>query len=268
MVTACGSDLGTCNEAAARELVYSRAGLVATKGQALVHDSCGAGAFCHSSAATGKARFGAPGTMDFDMLPRPEGWPDVVSMRDPLWDAVQDDSMPPRGVGAHTLSNGDWAFDRDRKDPRRLTNLNTHEGKAAFRNWLACGAPVVAETGIPSWAQPPVSGDGGAIADFHQIFTEILTPKCATAGCHNSPAAGGLVLVDECAAYEALLAQGSCGGEARVVPGDASSYLMDKLTKAMPQCGAPMPPAGKLPEAELTAIRNWVESGADAPACK
>jgi len=45
-----GEDLGECDLAAAEEMVFSQQGLVATKGQALLHDTCGNGAFCHSSA--------------------------------------------------------------------------------------------------------------------------------------------------------------------------------------------------------------------------
>src|SRR5689334_24395405 len=94
--SACGSDLGAADEAAAEELVYGRGGLVATKGQALVHDSCGNAAFCHSSTAKGKRRFGAPADLNFDMLPAPTGWPVIVDHRDEIWSIVLDGDMPPK----------------------------------------------------------------------------------------------------------------------------------------------------------------------------
>src|SRR5262245_9469957 len=67
----CSSDLGDCHEQAAREIVYSSSGMVATKGQALLHDSCGQGVLCHASAAKGAARKGASKDLNFDMLPNP-----------------------------------------------------------------------------------------------------------------------------------------------------------------------------------------------------
>src|SRR5262245_25829433 len=83
LASACkDSELGACDPEAAEQLVYGRGGLIATKGQALVHDSCGNAAFCHSAGATGHARFGAPAGMDFDMLPAPKGWISLSDHRD------------------------------------------------------------------------------------------------------------------------------------------------------------------------------------------
>ena len=67
LAVGCKSELGPCDTEAARELVYSRDGMVATQGQALMHDSCGGAAFCHARGAEKAARLGAPAGMDFDM---------------------------------------------------------------------------------------------------------------------------------------------------------------------------------------------------------
>ncbi len=243
---ACGDELGECDRPAAKQLVYGRNGLVATKGQALLHDSCGNAAFCHSSKAEGKDRYGAPSGLDFDTLPSPIHWPKVVDHRAEIWSAVLDGTMPPDGVGLRVVGNNEWSFDPERRDAsERLGPLTSKEGKGALRNWLACGAPVVTETEIPVWAQPGT--DGGVLSDWGPIFTQVMRPKCATAGCHNSKSAGDLVLLDECEAY---------------------AQLLDKLESKQPACGAPMPPAGPLPEVELRAIRDWVEGGAPAANCK
>jgi hypothetical protein len=93
-------DLGACDMETAQELVYSPNGMVATKGQAIAHDSCGNGVFCHSSGAHGDDRFGAPAEMDFDMLPNPDGLGQMLDHAEDAWGLVESEDMPPRGVGA------------------------------------------------------------------------------------------------------------------------------------------------------------------------
>jgi hypothetical protein len=271
--SACGSDLGEADKAAAQELVYGRGGLVATKGQALVHDSCGNAAFCHSSKAKGSQRFGAPANLNFDMLPEPTGWPVVVDHRDDIWSIVLDGDMPPKGT-ARTLGDGDWVFDSKRgSKAEHLPKLASEEGKAVLRNWLASGAPVVAATSIPAWAQAPSdedAGAGGELSDWSEIYAGVIEPSCALAGCHNAQsAAGGLAMGDACSAYEHLLAAGSCG-KPRLTPGDGDSLLLDKLESDKPSCGmlrmppAPFPP---LTPALLSSIRAWIVAGAPAAKC-
>lgn len=264
----CGDDLGACDTNAAKQLVYSQAGLVATKGQALMHDSCGSAAFCHSEGAKGEARLGAPQRLDFDMLPLATGWPSVVTHSKAIWASVLDGSMPPEGEGQRAVSNGNWSFDPEgRAGAQRLPPLSTRAGKAVLRNWLACGAPVVGDTVVPSWTRAPVLSDAGALSDWSALFTQIIAPRCATAGCHNTQTkAGGLALAEECAAYTALLEKDACG-KPRLVPSNADSSLLDKLESSKPACGGPMPPAGSLDAPELNAIRAWVEAGAPAESC-
>jgi hypothetical protein len=271
----CGEDLGDCDMQAAQQLVYGRGGLVATKGQALMHDSCGNAAFCHSDAAKGKNRFGAPGGMDFDMLP-PTGWPEVADRRDQIWSEVSDGEMPPGKRGRSVVGDGDWSFDELRsKGAEKLPALSTREGKAVLRNWLACGAPVVSKTQAPSWTEPPGHDNdgGGAAADWPTVYQQVIKPSCAISGCHNASGAnnsGGLDMSDMCGARAALLQKGRCASSSpRVTPGDQHSLLIDKITNKEPSCGGPMPPPlGGLPASDVELVREWVAGGAQAPECK
>lgn len=260
----CGNELGKCDKEAAQELVYGRGNLVATKGQALIHDSCGQGATCHASAAEGKARHGAPHGLNFDMLPRASGLARVLEERESIWDTIQSGLMPPKGFA---LGDGDWTFSVARSsDESRLPSLTSDEGKAAVRNWLACGAPIVQETRIPGWATPGSGVGDGSWSDLH---TNLIAPRCATAGCHDSRSAsvsGSLDLSERCAARLALLKAGPCG-EVRVKPGDAASLLVDKIASETPRCNARMPPSGAFSEAETASVRAWVVAGAIAADC-
>lgn len=265
-LAACGDDLGPCDEAAASQLVYSDTGLVATKGQALMHDSCGAASFCHSRNAKGKDRFGVPKGLDFDMLPTPQGWPTVIEHRDDIWASILDGSMPPEGEGQRSVTRGNWSYDPYRSnDAQMLPTVTSKAGKAVLRNWLACGAPVSGQTRAPAWLVPDAEAD---LTDWQGIFDTIMRPQCATAsGCHNSATAGGLVLVDACDAYRQVLEVGNCEGQPRVTPGDVSSPFLNKMEASSPTCGGPMPPSGSLPEAQVAAIRAWIEAGAPAVKC-
>ena len=264
----CGAEeLGECDQAAADQIVYSAAGLAATKGQALMHDSCGNGAFCHSSAAGGKLRWGAPGQLNFDMLP-PSGWPAVVEHRDEIWSSIADGQMPPPGVGHDVLGDGQWSFGLGDETAETLPPVASREGKAALRNWLACGAPVVGNTRVPVWAQPPRDAGAADAMDWSGIFAQVIRPTC-TPGCHSSANAGGLVMVDECEAYDQLLDRATCGDAPRLVPGDEGSLLLDKIREQRPPCGQrmPPPPASALAPEVVERIAAWVADGAPAQNC-
>lgn len=252
---ACDDQLGDCDSSAAEELVYSQDGLVATKGQALMHDSCGRGAHCHSAAAEGGDRRGAPTDLNFDMLPSPAGWPRVVVHRAEVWEQVKEGHMPPANAG-DVVSDSGWVFDAKRSaDALALPGLSSREGKGALRNWLACGAPLVSETQVPVWAQsaPCKSGD----EEFDALYAEVLRPYCAKV-CHNTSAAGGLNMVDACTAYEALRAEGNCG--VRLQPGDVSSPVLTQLESRTPRCGKPMPPDAQLASDAIARVRDYIEA--------
>jgi hypothetical protein len=262
-----GEELGECDEAAAEQVVYSAAGLAATKGQALMHDSCGNGAFCHSSAADGERRWGAPHELNFDMMP-PRGWPAVIEQREEIWSAVAGGEMPPSQRGHDVMADGQWSFALGEESAESLPPITTREGKAALRNWLACGAPVVGSTRVPVWAQPPRDAGGAGEADWSAIFEQVIRPTC-TPGCHSAPTAGGLVMLDECEAYEQLLARASCGDTPRLVPGEQDSLLIRKIAQEQPGCGQrmPPPPASALAPDVVEWIKAWITAGAPAQNC-
>jgi Planctomycete cytochrome C len=266
LMAACGNDLGPCDPLSANELVYNRSGQAATKGQALTQDSCGNGAFCHARAATGNARYGAPAGLDFEMLPTPTGIGKLRGVAEDSWDLVRDGKMPPSGTASKVVGDGDWLLSatRDASAPR-LPALSSRQGLAIYRNWLACGAPVVIQGN-------EATGGGftsaGATPTWTEIHTQILVPQCATAGCHNTQArAGGLPLEDRCASADALLGRGACG-KYSIVPGSTDgSFLLEKIATRTPSCGGAMPPSAALPEPLVAAVRTYIEAGAEVDGC-
>jgi hypothetical protein len=218
--------------------------------------------FCHSSAASGAERKGAPAELSFDMLPSPLGLPNVIDHADDAWQAVLDDTMPPRGEGQRAVGDGGWTTDAQGRDgAAALPSIDTSEGKAVFRN-----------TRVPSWARPPrdvfVPGE---TPNWNDVYDVILAPRCALSGCHNAQgAAGGLAMVDRCATRTALFGSGACGAS-YVRPSDADgSLLIEKLEQEDPACGGPMPPeshGGQLAEPLRAAVRAWIEGGALAEDC-
>lgn len=273
-LSACESELGKCDEPAARELVYGRSGLVATKGQALMHDSCGQAAFCHSSNARGAARHGAPAKLDFDVLPAPRDISRIVEMREQIWDEVHSGHMPPENF---VVADSDWLFDLDRKPGSiKLPPLSTEEGRGVLRNWLACRAPSVSESKVPSWALRPNESFDLQAARWSRLHTQLKT-SCVNDACHDgkspdggfSPGEAQLSFVGgECAVYRWLAFGRDACGERLVVGGDPdNSSFVRKVEDESPPCGGPMPPHGNR-NAGLTAlVRDWVKQGAWAPQC-
>ncbi len=156
------TDLGPCDEAAARRVVHDERGYPYYAGQALVHASCGQAAFCHSAAAEEKNRWGVPAGLDFDMdlaSVDPTGGPPTAAetrLRERLatgrrnvrdwggafYDSVESGWMPPYGRATVEALGGIsryWYAD----DGSRLPRIDDAEGLAVLRNWLSCGAPVV-----------------------------------------------------------------------------------------------------------------------------
>ena len=161
-VAGCGEDLGECEMTAARAVVYDESGLPAYEGQALITASCGNGAFCHSAQATGMARYGAPGDLNFDLAlaaAGPEaaeaaverlgrGRDNVRGDAELIMCAVEDGTMPPWGEATLAVHRNLPRFRRVATDgtETRLPHVDSFEGLAILRNWLACDAPVVERT--------------------------------------------------------------------------------------------------------------------------
>jgi hypothetical protein len=194
-----------------------------------------------------------------------------MERREQAWSLVVSDHMPPGKAGEQVRGDGAWVFDaRRRADAARLPALASDEGKSAFRNWLACGAPLVSQPKVPAWVQQTAAGgsddDAGTGSDFGAIFGHILQPNCASAGCHNASAAGSLKMLDACGAYAELMRAGACGMP-RVRPGDPGSLLLSKIESRTPICGGAMPPTGPLAADKIAVLRDWISSGAPAPSC-
>lgn len=161
----CTTDLGECDPDAARApIYYDENGYPAYPGQALLEVSCGAGAFCHASGIPTEDRLGAPLGIELDVgVAAEEGelarlahaHAVVRSMRGAIYEQVVSGSMPPPPPAGDTARS---AAPRYRTQPgtpdeHELPAIETPEGRAILRNWLACGAPVVeavegASTGI------------------------------------------------------------------------------------------------------------------------
>lgn len=262
----CKSELGECDERAANELVYSSSYRIATKGQALAQDTCGNSAFCHSANARGTSRHGAPGGMNFDMLPTPTGLSAMREHAELSWSAVERGAMPPDGkAGRAVIGDGKWLTDPQRRPgAAELPSLSSHAGKGIFRNWLACGAPVVVDERVPGQV-PEVDPTWPSIYE-----NVIVGAGCAAAGCHNAASSsGGLSLEGSCNAYAALLGKSSCG-EVYIRPNMATeSLLVNVLEADKPRCNIdPMPPTGPLDDGAKAAIRAWIAAGAQAECSK
>ncbi|MCS6798580.1 MAG: hypothetical protein NZ898_08615 [Myxococcota bacterium] len=218
--------LGAGDLVRARTLVFSSAGTPMYAGQALAFMSCGGGAFCHSSAARGVARHGAPAEGNFDLEPScddldpmrssvrrlREGQRRLFEYRHAAWQLVTAEAMPPRSAqfDALFLTNARnesgryaWQFPEDPSlgtPARPLPTLATAEGREIFRNWLAAGLPVVEATMGPTETDPPgadcMDGQVGdcIVAEspcvpaptWESIYRVVISPQCGRS-CHAGP---------------------------------------------------------------------------------
>jgi hypothetical protein len=131
----------------------------------------------------------------------------------------------------------------------------------AFALLLSCGK-------LKEFPLPTDPGSGGPVdptATFTRVQAEILTPTCATLGCHDTLAQQEQMVLTPSRAYAALLNVQSVQMPSlkRVTPMDpANSYVYRKVTgsgitgERMPQGGAP------LNETQLALLRNWILRGA------
>ncbi len=259
-VLSCGPDLGECD--------MTKLGGTNTDphaGQKLVHSSC-AGGRCHSLDAKGDLRVGAPAELDFDVVPADmspaqiakvrDGAENVHDHREAMWDAIEGGSMPP------PLPEGSAPL--------------TSENKETIRNWLACGAEVIATPGTT-----PIGG-----ASWTDIYEALVGPgatACTT--CHGAAPAtigDGFVLGmpgDACGAYARVVnvdaktddGMPPCLGKGKlVVPNDpTNSILLRKIEGGMQLCGSPMPLGNMNGLGATNAIvmnmRAWIMAGAPKP---
>jgi hypothetical protein len=287
LLAGCEEDLGPCGDAEmelARTPVWDESGLPAYEGQALIDRSCGNGSFCHSAGAVGDKRFGAPAELNFDMAiasadetEDPEaaarlraGQLEVYDRRHDIFDLVSDGTMPPGDVGGRMVAEARVFIDDRDLD---LPEIDSSDGNAILKNWLACGSPVVERAAGAGMIGDTVPIRGGMVdPTWSSIYQRIIAPTCAgTAFCHNTDgggAEGNMDMSDKDMALMNLInvaAMGEeCGdsGRVRVVPGDPdSSLLIQKLEG--PDCGSRMPLSrSKLSDATIQAFRDWIADGA------
>jgi hypothetical protein len=144
-LAACATDLGPCDDAAARAVYYDDEGTPSYAGQALLRVGCGNGSYCHSPDATGAGRFGAPHDVNVVMLVPPgtsaasfaRAHRSVVDHDTAIYDAVEAGMMPPYDASwATTVYDGLPRY-RDGAGAR-LPDVDSAEGLRMLRNWLAC----------------------------------------------------------------------------------------------------------------------------------
>lgn len=115
------------------------------------------------------------------------------------------------------------------------------------------------DTKNPTEPGSTIKEDPSFVTDIQPIFSA----SCATSGCHNVSASGGLDL-SAGKAYMNLvdIASTQDKGKKRIVAGDAaSSYLVIKI-EGKQSFGAKMPPASSLSAESIQLIKNWINKGA------
>jgi hypothetical protein len=317
----CRTDLGECDEPAARQIVFldtgspadPRQGIPMFAGQALVVTSCGADRFCHASNPdlAPEFRYGAPAGLSFDVslacLDRercPADSPGVERLMNDqqrvfeyarsILSSVRSGWMPPSGVGSslpeeHFGRLIDVGTRLTLEEGEQIPALGTREGDEILRNWLACGAPVVESTALPTGGRPgdQCSGDSAGTVGvcrrrvfvpqppeprWSSIYESVIFPMCGVA-CHGlgTPSfveESQLDLSNAELAYNSIVgvqaAGYACAGQGILVdPGNsAGSLFIDKLYPN-PICGDPMPSLGvTLDEDVIAAIAQWIDDGA------
>lgn len=324
-IAGCQPELGECNPAQANRIVFFYAennpssGTPAYEGQALMQQNCSAGGFCHSPAANGSARLGVPANLNFDvqlacelgsdgLCPEGQqpGYDRLLTNAERTFDharaimaEVEAGTMPPPGMEAESVvaAGGEWyraagsaTFDAINGGDTPLPELDSAEGQAILRNWLACGAPVIGGTRLPDSRDP--GQDCGTMVDVGECVVRYEPPEppeptwgsiysffagsnCVT-GCHDGASEGAsdvfmqsmLDLSDEGTAYAEMVgvtAEGEdCEGTLPLVEGgNADGSLLIQKLEGTQSCGEAMPDGRALfPEEFIAPIRQWIDDGA------
>jgi len=183
------NDLGSCDDPERGRKTVQFGGEVMYAGQAVMLRSCATG--CHSSAAKGGGRQGAPAGLNFDLIPLKSGelvkddegtvtgaqidpielgglrarQRKVFDEREGIWEQIDTGLMPPGDLGAtfkDLMKVVGVTFDPAAKGCTQGEALGTLDNaKEELRNWLACGTPIV-ETNSPDLPFAAVSADAGA----------------------------------------------------------------------------------------------------------
>ncbi len=327
MSVGCYPDPGPCDEPASLELVYDAQGTPAFAGQAMVIRSCGAGGHCHSEDVGDdlRERYGAPAGLNFDLRLASTTYESDEEPRLRLcrndrnlrhnpglaWYQVSSGHMPPP-LGSAARDRYEDAvqsivyqrYADDGTPGDMLPLIDTPEGQEIFRNWLACGAPVVERTQqrvdgflherlpgtdlnddcVPDQRDPFLVGHRVGICEtrcvaptWRSIYSQIIATTCALSSCHDDASPeGDLDMSSDTAAFANLLGQLAQGsdtcrleGRTRLVAGDPQTsliYLKVSAASSEDVCGSKMPLAGNpLTDQRLCAIREWITCGACGP---
>ncbi len=143
-------------------------------------------------------------------------------------------------------------------------DIESYEDEAsAFRSNNGNPAPNPNPNPNPNPDPDPNPNPMPPPAGFNPVFSEIqanvFTPTCATAGCHDATASGGLNLT--AGGSHAMLVgidSNAQPGTFRVSAGNPNgSYLIQKLEGAVVH-----PPTGALTQPVIDVIRAWITNGA------
>ena len=221
LLQGCSTDLeGPCDPETAREVVHSADGDPAYAGQALLHQSCGHGRYCHGSDVEGANRLGAPRglELDIDLASRDGSVGDVERLRAvqnaaherraALWAEVERGTMPPGGVGRVALETAPTHLRLVDGVRVPLPGLDTAAGREVLRNWLVCGLPVVERSR---------ARDDGLPAEVGSVVASACTSESqcafpASSRCEPSGSCGPCVADPDCAhlGERSLCAAGLC----------------------------------------------------------
>ena len=105
--------------------------------------------------------------------------------------------------------------------------------------------------------------------NLNDVQEMVFEQACATSGCHDSAAAGGLDLSSNEQSRANLIGVAPtnrlarASGWSRIVPGAVDdSFLYRKITLPGLGEGAPMPVSNQLTEPYIALVRRWIEGGA------
>lgn len=119
-----------------------------------------------------------------------------------------------------------------------------------------CADKIISECDDSSLNDNPMK------ATLSEIQSKIITPTCATTGCHTGPSPTGGLDLSAGKAF-ANLVNVKSGEEPqllRVAPGNSSaSFIIRKLNGSGTSV---MPPSGKLNQALIDSISSWIDRGA------
>ena len=124
---------------------------------------------------------------------------------------------------------------------------------------------LAACTGGDGSGLPPTLPPGAFGPNFSEIQANVLTPTCATTGCHQGAGAPQGLRLDAANSYGLLVGVPSSQSSSvlRTAPGDPNnSYLIQKL-EGTASVGAQMPlNAPPVEQASIDVIRQWITDGA------